>query len=360
MDALNMRGGRKLGEGGYGCIFDPPLICHGKKIRAKGNMIGKLTEAEEIAGEITVAKILKNMPEANNYFIIAELDTMCQDVRVKDQTEPELRTCDILLEHGIRNLVHYQMKNGGQSLYSKLDSIQIGAKEFPFYSFMKHVLEMGTQLAFKGIIHNDLHSGNIVVDDKYNFRLIDFGRSYTVSGISSDLIDSLNAEYNAKLGQIPPEYTVQDGENDGMQLQVIVQDIIQNKTSLKIAERIFGYNRVEQMNEFKKFWKTSNSVKSGNFVKFWKYYWPAVDAWGFGYILVSTLYKLSLSNQFMKSAEWKQKSPIIKTIITGLLQCSPVKRLDCVEALALYDPTNAFVLSSPGKAWLEKKHAKRA
>jgi hypothetical protein len=57
MDALNMRGGRKLGEGGYGCIFDPPLICHGKKIRAKGNMIGKLTEAEEIAGEITVAKI---------------------------------------------------------------------------------------------------------------------------------------------------------------------------------------------------------------------------------------------------------------------------------------------------------------
>jgi thioredoxin reductase len=57
---------------------------------------------------------------------------------------------------------------------------------------------MGTQLAFKGIIHNDLHSGNIVVDDKYNFRLIDFGRSYTVSGISSDLIDSLNAEYNAK------------------------------------------------------------------------------------------------------------------------------------------------------------------
>lgn len=360
MDALNMRGGRKLGEGAYGCVFDPPLICHGKKIHTKANMIGKLTDTEDIGGEITAAKMLKNMPGANNYFILPELDTLCKDVRTNDQTEPELRTCDVLLEHGIRNLVHYQMKNGGQSLYSKLDSIQIGAKEFPFYSFMKHLLEMGTQLAFKGIIHNDLHSGNIVVDGKYNFRLIDFGRSYTVNGISESTIDSLSAEYNAKLGQIPPEYTVQDGENDGMQLQVIVQDIIQNKTSLKIAERVFGYNRVEQMNEFKKFWKTSNSVKSGNFVKFWKYYWPAVDAWGFGYILVSTLYKLSLSNQFMKSAEWKQKSPIIKTIITGLLQCSPVKRLDCVEALALYDPTNAFVLSSPGKAWLEKKHAKRA
>ena len=355
-----MRGGRKLGEGAYGCVFDPPLICHGKKIHTKANMIGKLTDTEDIGGEITAAKMLKNMPGANNYFILPELDTLCKDVRTNDQTEPELRTCDVLLEHGIRNLVHYQMKNGGQSLYSKLDSIQIGAKEFPFYSFMKHLLEMGTQLAFKGIIHNDLHSGNIVVDGKYNFRLIDFGRSYTVNGISESTIDSLSAEYNAKLGQIPPEYTVQDGENDGMQLQVIVQDIIQNKTSLKIAERVFGYNRVEQMNEFKKFWKTSNSVKSGNFVKFWKYYWPAVDAWGFGYILVSTLYKLSLSNQFMKSAEWKQKSPIIKTIITGLLQCSPVKRLDCVEALALYDPTNAFVLSSPGKAWLEKKHAKRA
>ncbi|NBO70513.1 MAG: hypothetical protein EBU66_05580 [Bacteroidetes bacterium] len=358
MDALHMRGGRKLAEGGYGCIFDPPLLCHGKMMPKKPNMIGKLTDPGDIASEINATKILKKMPEANNYFILPELDTICQDIRIRDQTESQLGTCDVLLEHGIANLIHYQMKNGGTSLHAKLDSIHIGVTQFPFYNFMRYILEAGAYLALKGVIHNDLHSGNIVVDDKYNFRLIDFGRSYTVNGITEDLIESLSAEYNIKLGQITPESTAQDGKNIGMSLTAIVEDIRQNKPTLKLAEKLFGYNRLEQVNEFKYFWTKSLSVSSGNYVKFWKYYWPAVDAWGIGYILVSTLYKLSLSNKFMKSSEWKQKSPLIKTVITGLLQCSPIKRLDCVEALALYDPMNALVLSSSGKAWLEKK-AKR-
>ena len=84
-----------------------------------------------------------------------------------------------------------------------------------------------------------------------------------------------------------------------------------------------------------------------------------VDAWAIGHALASTLYKLSLSNQFMKSAEWKQKSSAVKAVITGLLKASPRVRLDCVEALALYDPTNELLSSPTGKAWLQKKQAQR-
>jgi hypothetical protein len=49
----------------------------------------------------------------------------------------------------------------------------------------------------------------------------------------------------------------------------------------------------------------------------------------------------------------------VKAVLRGLLRMSPAERLDCVEALALYDPTNDLVTSSMGRTWLEKKQASR-
>ena len=61
----------------------------------------------------------------------------------------------------------------------------------------------------------------------------------------------------------------------------------------------------------------------------------------------------------MQTKQWKAKAGLIQKIITGLLKASPRQRLDCMEALALYDPKNSVVLSASGKAWLEKKKAQR-
>jgi serine/threonine protein kinase len=369
MDELNMRGGRLLDQGGYGCIFDPPLICRGEKAPRKGSgnkMIGKVTLPEDITSEVMAANIFKDKPEANNYFILPEIDTLCKKapsgrpaIKIDDQKEVDLGKCRTIQDFGLKNLLHYQMKHGGVSLHKKLDSVHIAVNEFPFYKFMGQMLEIGAYMALNGVIHNDLHSGNVVVDDKYNFRLIDFGRCYTANNINEKLLDTLESVYNPRLGQVTPECTVQDGLIQKMQLPIMVNEMINGKASLIYAERIFGINRQQQMFEFTNFWKTSRSVQSGDYVKFWKLYWPATDAWGIGYILISTLYKLSLSNQFMKSSQWKEKSTLVKGVITGLLKCSPMKRIDCIEALALYDPMNALVLSASGKAWLTKKHEKR-
>jgi hypothetical protein len=44
---------------------------------------------------------------------------------------------------------------------------------------------------------------------------------------------------------------------------------------------------------------------------------------------------------------------------SAAVQASPRARLDAVEALALYDPTNDLLSSPTGKAWLQKKQAQR-
>jgi hypothetical protein len=69
--------------------------------------------------------------------------------------------------------------------------------------------------------------------------------------------------------------------------------------------------------------------------------------------------KVILSRSFTDSPAWKEREPTFKMIVRGLLRTSPRNRLDCVEALFLYDPTNELVTSSAGVAWLEKRQSYR-
>ena len=353
-----MKGGRLIGQGAYGCVFDPPLACRGKKGAKKGTgKLGKLTAIEDIESEILAATRFKDKPESKKYLILPELDTLCKEsTDINAQNEANLSKCEFLKKIDSSELRHYELDYGGKTLH---DRLQQAAKEFPFLKFMRDLLEIGAYLALNGFIHNDLHSGNILLNKDYHPRLIDYGRSYTTNTITPDTVEKLGAEYDPALGQIAPECSIQDGLRDGRDFNTMIQDMIDVKPCLLYAERLFGQTRHEEMAKFKHFWKTSKAVQRGDSVSFWKLYWPTVDAWAIGHALGSTLYRLNFSGEYMKGGAWKRKLPAVKAVITGLLRGSPRDRLDCVEALALYDPTNAVVLNASGKAWLAQKRAQR-
>jgi serine/threonine protein kinase len=377
MDKVSMVGGRMIGRGNYGCIFDPPLLCRGDKA-PKGGMkkgkLGKLTAMTDIKSEFLAATRFRNKPEARKYFILPEIQTLCKEgihgepsINIDSQKEPDLGKCnDIIKEEGIENMLHYQLEYGGKTLQDKMENIQLAVKEFPFFKFMGNILEIGAYLVLNGLVHNDLHSANILLNKEYYPRLIDFGRCYAANEITKDVLDNLAADYrpsggpeNVELGQITPECSTQDGLSQGYAFEIIVEDLYNKKPGLLYAERLFGQSRQQQLNEFQSFWKTSKCVNQKDFVKFWNLYWPTVDAWAIGHCLASILKKFSMSNTFMTAPAWKKKFSIIKTVITGLLRASPRNRIDCVEALAIYDPMNAVVLSPSGKAWLMKKQARK-
>ena len=357
-----MIGGRLLGKGVYGCVFDPPLKCHYGKGRHSEKKVGKLTEAESLQNELLAYTTFKNKPEATKYLIFGEMNTFCKKgpkgepaIELSGQTEKDLNKCELIKEDGIDKLYHYQMENGGPTLYSKLNTLNLSPKEFPFIQFMEQMLEIGAFMVMNGFIHHDLHIKNIVIDMPFKTRLIDFGRCYTAAKISDEMIDSFKTKYSPRHGQVTPEYTVQEGLWSDVSLKRIFEDIKYEKEPLKLVQRLFGQSRDEQMVELKQFWRKSRSVQEGDFTKFWKTYWPAVDAWAIGDVLATTFYKLSLSNQFMKNPEIKAKYPVVKGIICGLLKASPLRRIDSVQARALFDPTNQLVTSASGKAWLSKK-----
>jgi serine/threonine protein kinase len=371
----SMKGGKLIGQGGYGCVFDPPLVCRGDKAPKKGyrkGKLGKLTAPEDIANELFAAETFGHKPESKKYFILPEIDTLCTEgprgepsINISAQHERDIDRCGFITNTDISELLHYQMDYGGKTLQDKLMNIEVAVKEFSYVQFVRNMLEIGAYLLLNGMIHNDLHGANIMMNKDYHPRLIDFGRGYAANAITEETLEHLAAEYEhtpnegPALGQISPECSIQDGLGEGREFKTMIQDLIRAKPGLLYAERLFGQGREEQMAEFQKFWATSKAVQQKDYLTFWKLYWPVVDAWSIGHVLASVLTKLSRSDTFMKSKQLKQKFPLIKAVITGLLRASPRDRLDCLEALALYDPKHAFVSSASGKAWLEKRKAQR-
>jgi hypothetical protein len=53
---------------------------------------------------------------------------------------------------------------------------------------------------------------------------------------------------------------------------------------------------------------------------------------------MEALSPLLYRREFVDSPMWRRHGATIKSILRGMLQANPRKRLDCVEALKLYDP----------------------
>ena len=367
---IPQKGGKRISEGAYGCIFTPPLICRGNKAPHggwKSGRLGKLTDKNDIKGEILAAEVFERKPEAKKYFILPDTSTLCIPAPISQQKETHFSKCDILNKKSYSDMLHYEVEYGGKTLHDTLpgkddtlDTIQLFLKEFSFYKFMGELLEIGAYLVLNGCIHNDLHSSNILVNKQYHPRLIDFGRSYFVNTITDEKLEMLvGMDFAPSLTQVTPEANIQDGLISHMPLTKILEGIYQEKPNLINAERILGVSRHRELVELRQFWNTSVAAQQGDWLRFYQLYWPVVDSWALGGILVGLLKKLSISKQFTESADWKQRQSIIKNILKGMLKASPRLRLDCVEALALYDPMNDVVLSEAGKTWLQKKQQQK-
>jgi serine/threonine protein kinase len=367
-----MSGGRLLGQGAYGCVFDPPLICRGKNAPVGGwktSRLGKLGVSDDVKNELTAAELFKNKPESKKYFLLPILETVCKKnpgespVIESEQKEKDLSKCGPLAEKGVNNMQHFEMEYGGKVLSTALSNIQLRVQDFNFFKFMEDILEIGAYLALNGYIHNDLHTSNIVVNKNYHPRLIDFGRSYYSPRIDKLTVDGFIARYDPTLNQIAPECTARDGIYEGIPFKRIADDLFKEKIGFINAEKLFGVDRNEQKAEFIKFWNNSKTAQTQDWVTFFKLYWPVADSWSIGAILSKILIKLTFSVRFVEGEpwgkQWKEKRPVIKEVVTGLLKASPKQRLDCVEALSMYNPMNAVVVSSAGRNWLDKKQEGR-
>lgn len=348
LDDKIIDGGRLLGKGKYGCTFMPPLKCKGSKKMLKKNTlvsgpyIDKLTEKDEADEEMRISQVIQEIPLWKNYYIVSEFS--CIPAPIENQGEKNLSKCDLFKEVDFENLRVLRMRYGG----IQLDAFKHPVANYPLLELFKHLLEAGALLTLFGIVHFDLHPGNILVD-KFNVpRFIDFNLA---RNIRDKNIQSFAFQHVVDTFQIPPDFTIMNGVQHGYKGINLVDSIIKNKSVLKKINIYLGVPRENMYDDLKELILKSTSIREGNSVQWLRTYWRTIDSWAIGVNIVQLVSNLSVYSQFKPL--WTKESKKIKHILIKLCEVSPLKRIDCVQALAELDPNN-FIIRKYAGGWLSK------
>jgi serine/threonine protein kinase len=342
-----MQGGRLLDQGMYGCVFTPALKCKGVSVKPDQEdpfhpPVSKLILTDDAKQEFAVSEIIRQLPGWKRYFAVSE--SICEPS--PKQTEKELNECEVLNDTPLSEFRILSMPYRGTPVYRHRFQI----KDFDFISFVRHMLEAGSMLAIFGIVHRDLHLGNVLVDHKQVPRIIDFNLSIRV------LVDSIthpmvSHTFKPQLIQEPPDSALVMGIYAGHPSERIIQSIMRNKWILTKIQSLFGISKEDMAEKLRELCKRSRSIQNGDTVGWFRTYWSKIDSWSIGVMIIDRMSSFSLWPEFgpmMESARLK-----LNPILRKMCSIHPVDRIDCVEALEMLDPNN-FVLRNYGKAWLEK------
>jgi hypothetical protein len=354
-------GGKLLGQGVYGCVFDPPLKCTKRKRivpkqgQAKGqtlHSVGKITSLESGLKEQTMTEQLAKAPNADKYFVL--LEEICVPEARSKQQEPDLPKCSFVKDVLLPNQAQLIMPFGGQPIRfvpripSRIDLYKMG----------QHILEAGTLLLMQKVVHRDIHPMNILVDSPTTCKLIDFGMAWRPDLITMGT--NLGLQFDPAFMQEPPELTYGNGILANVPEPVIFARIFDKKRELALIQTVLGISKDAQINRLKTFLKESKSIQERNAFVFFKLYWSKFDAWAIGANLLALWTDFMYEPSFEQQPVYKFKKQTVLQVLKGLMDCDAARRFDCAEALAIWAPDSPVLQQANVKAWLKEQGAIRA
>jgi len=348
-----LSGGKMIDEGMYSCIFNSALSCKknttktitsselNKDTEDHTEMISKLIHKEWAEQEFDISQQLAMIPLWRNYFVVSE--SICEPT-IK-QKEKDISKCGPLQMEDLSDFRVLRMPYRGTSMHL----YRFDLKRFQFMDFAKHLIEAGALLNLFGIVHRDLHQGNLLIDENDVPRIIDFNLSLHLKNKITE--SDLSHKYEYTIAQEPPDSTLVNAISRNYPYDNVIHSISFKKPILKKITTLLGVSQQEMYNDLNHFYTISNSVKTGNNVKWFNTYWRVVDSWAIGINLVDLILKLLMWSEFRPVLQ-ENKSKLFP-MLKRMCAVSPVDRIDCVQALYYLDPTH-FIIRKYGKQWIEK------
>lgn len=338
-----LTGGKLYGEGAYGCVFArPALKCVGEE--ASSAEATKLMDKAEAAEELAVAARIRQIPLWKNYYLVATAG--CVPAKAQPRGTG-IADCGLVEDMEYKDMRILKMAFGG----APLSTYKFNFNRHSFLSFCKNILEAGALMTLFGVVHRDLHMGNVLVDDEAVPRIIDFNMAIDVSKkITADKL--LHTSNTVRLLQIPPDYTLVNGVALGKEPYEMIADIMKNKKLLQIISTTLGVSMTSMDAGLREFYEKSPSAQGGDIVGWFGRYWSKLDSWAIGSQLTYMLSSMMLWQGFMRG-EFSTYSDKLLGVLRGMCNVNPMRRSDCVVALAELDPGN-YIIEKWGRAWLAK------
>jgi serine/threonine protein kinase len=348
--ADRLTGGKLYDQGGYGCVFIPPLTCvPGSEIGEESQSgileIDKLLSNSEAIIEYSIAEKIHRIPLWRNYYLVST--SMCTPAPRNQQTEPDLDKCKVLQGEDFSDFKLIRMPFGGRPLSQV--SIKFSGKVM--YDFIVHLLEGGALLQLFGIVHKDLHQGNILVDNVNVPRIIDFNLSLDTR--MKITLSDLRHKISMGLFHESPDSCLVNAITQGKDGFTIIDRFINERKSLRKLQALLGITIEEMRDQLTYFYTHSKAAQEGDYVKWFYTYWPTIDSWSIGMNIVYLITDNMLWSDF-RDSDYMSYGKKLLVIVRDMVNMNPMKRIDCVQALARLDTEN-YIIRKYAKKWLEKR-----
>lgn len=336
-------GGHLMDEGMYGCIFTPSLRCKNKKDQpppSKTPLLSKIIGVESATLEYSIASIIRGIPLWKNYFAVAT--SICEPSL--KQTDEDISKCEVITSKPLSAFRILSMTYGG----SPLHNYRFQVDSFDMMNFFTHLISAGALLSLFGIVHRDLHQGNVLVDNETVPRIIDFNLSIIKENVTED---ELAHSHNVMLPQESPDATLVNAISLGYKRSKVIRSILLKKPIIKKLRSLLGMSYETMVQSLDQFTSTSKSMLSGDTLLWFNTYWRTIDSWSIGVIIVELLSTFSLWSGFAPTII-KHKAQLFP-LLRRMCAVNPLQRIDCVQALYYLQP-NHFIIRKYGKAWMDK------
>lgn len=344
-----MDGGRLLAQGLYGCVFTPSLTCRAgteerveDRVRQQTEMLSKLVPVGDAIQEFEISKQIHRIPFHKQYFVVA--DSICQPV--EQQKDRDLPECQVLKETALKEMKLLRMPYAGKALHQ----VQFSLPTFDLRAFAVHLIAGGALMNLFGVVHRDLHQGNVLVDSHHVPRIIDFNLSISMRSDKQVKASDLSHKYEIDISQEPPDSTLVNAIAHGESALSVIQGICYRKSVINKLVAVLGISKKEIYHRLLGFYKKSKSVRTGDMERWFSLYHRVVDSWAIGVMLVELIGKLSLWPSAMGRLQGQIRG--LLPVLRKMCAVHPMDRIDCVQALQMLEPHH-IVLRRYGKKWLE-------
>ncbi len=346
-----MDGGRLIAQGLYGCVFTPSLSCKpGSEKRVEeddhtrtATALSKLLHRTDADQEFQIAKRIHLIPFHKQYFAVPSSVCIPED----KQQEKNLPKCQIGDGDSLRLL---RMPYAGKALHQ----VQFSLSSFNLRSFAVHLISGGALMNLFGVVHRDLHQGNVLVDSHHVPRIIDFNLSVSVRSPTKVQAADLSHKYEVDITQEPPDSTVVNAVAHGVSPLSVIQGVCFRKGVMNKIVSVLGVSKKTMYDQLLGFYKKSRSLRTGDLEGWFSIYYRVIDSWAIGVLLVELIYRLSL---WPSAGRIQGQIRELVPVLRKMCAVHPVERIDCVQALHLLEP-NHMILRRHGKKWLEIVEAK--
>ncbi len=331
-------GGRILGAGVHGCTFEPAPRCVGGDVfrTVDGKpAVGKITD-DDPHEELEIGRDIMALPLARQYFALPSVGCRPAD-RYED---PDSRRCGVITEAGLTTrLSMLIMPEAGKQL-SKWVGTNMPRLAANYARIFVHLLEGMLIYQKAGYVHNDIHMGNILVDDDSVARYIDFGLAFRPADVTVWSDTNMSRRFNPKHVLQAPEVHAWRMYLSGVRL---VDGIRQLRAVHTDYERMATQYPARKTMEraFAELIQTAY-VEKEDVAGFMRRYGFGIDHWRIGLVFWWMWNELLEWSGFRATRLWEQRDKI-RQVLSGLTDFDYATRMTAKQALTILDPSNRML-----------------